>query len=140
MASDLEGNDIKAALDAFRESAQRQAERPSWFWTRQHTYIMSDIRESRGFSTPKLAWVGVAAMAAVAVGLFIPVQTPKPAPVAPAAQVQISDHDLMVALEHSMNAGVPSSLEPAGMLAEEMNQALQTRVQTQKSKERQYEE
>jgi hypothetical protein len=52
---------------------------------------------------------------------------------------QISDHDLLIAVERSMNDGVPSSLVPATLLADEMNQALATKVQSQKAKESRYE-
>jgi hypothetical protein len=135
--------DIRGLLDAWRDSAERQGERPDHFWARQRTRVMSKIAEPRQAS-PRFAWAGIAAVVAVAVALFAPAQKPKQLQPQPAAQVQISDHDLMIALERSMNSSVPSSLAPATLLADEMNQALQSQEiqsqdQSQKAKEKHYE-
>lgn len=133
--------EIGNALKSWRESVIRQAERPEWFWTRQRARVQSRIRETQP-SPPKLVWAAVAATFALAIALFAPVRQTGPPPTsAPTveAQVQISDHDLMLAVERTLNAGVPSSLEPAGLLAYEMDQALQEQTDTQKSKEKNYE-
>lgn len=135
---DLDGKDIQRALDGWRASLTDKTKRPDWFWNRQHARVMSEIDENRRISVPRLAWAGLAVTIAVAVSLLMPVQ-PAQQPRLPnprvQAQPQISDHDLMVALERSLNAGVPSSLEPATLLSDEMNQALESRVLSQKSKE-----
>ena len=142
---DVNDKDIRGALDQWREAAKGQAERPDWFWARQRTRILSDIRQPRRLS-PKFAWAGLAAVVAIAISLLSPVEKPKQLPPQPVAQVQISDHDLMIAIEHSMNAGGPSSLAPASLLAEEMDEALQSqgmklqklKDQSQKAKENSY--
>ena len=129
--------DIRGAIDAWRESVQSQNERPEWFWARQRTRVLAKIREPRGFS-PKFAWAGLAAVVAVAISLFAPAEKPKQLPSPPVAQNQISDHDLMLAIERSMNSGVPSSLAPASLLADEMDQAYQSKTRSQKGKEKHY--
>jgi hypothetical protein len=141
MADEFSDKDIQTAIKGWRDSATEGAERPEWFWSRQRTRVMSQIREQRGASMPKLAWASLAATIAIAVTLMLPTRAEKQiAPQVKAQQqVQMSDHDLMMAIERSMNAGGPSSLAPAGLLADEMNQALETQVHTQKGKETKYE-
>ena len=141
MADEFRGEDIQQPLEKWRDSAMEHAERPDWFWSRQHTQVMSQINQQRGTSVPKLAWASLAATIAIALLLILPARPEKQ--LQPQASVQretqISDHDLMLAIERSMNAGGPSSLAPASLLADEMNQALETQVHTQKAKERKYE-
>lgn len=135
--------ELRGALDAWRDSVHGRAERPEWFWARQRARIRAHVPEQSNSRAPKLAWAGLAATVALAVAMLIPTREVKPIPqpaASTAAHAEISDHDLMVALERTMNAGVPSSLAPAGLLAQEMNQALETNIQTQKSKEKEYEE
>lgn len=143
MADDLNTKDIQDALDRWRGSAAERAERPDWFWSRQHARVMSEINARQTLSVPKLAWAGIAATIAVAASLMLPGPTQKqvqPQLQAEARpQVQISDHDLMLAVERTLNAGTPSSLEPASLLAEEMNQALVTQTGSRKTKESKYE-
>ncbi len=143
MADEFNTKDIQDALDRWRDSAAERAERPDWFWSRQHARVMSDINSRRSASVPKLAWAGIAATVAVAASLMFPAPSQKQ--VQPQLQtearqeVQISDHDLMLAVERTLNAGTPSSLEPASLLADEMNQALVTQTGSRKTKESKYE-
>lgn len=141
MADDFEGKDIQTTLDKWRESVSEASQRPDWFWSRQHARVMSQINAQRTPRVPKLAWASVAATIAIAVSLMLPSRPEKP--IQQQAQVrqevQMSDHDLMVAIERSMNAGTPSSLTPASLLADEMNQAFENQVQSQKAKETKYE-
>jgi len=136
---DFEGKDVRQAVGRWRDLVHDGSERPEWFWARQHARINSRIAECDSRSFPTLAWASLAATIAIAASLLLPVHPEKPVVPAPQAQVQISDHDLMVAVERSMNAGVPSSLEPASLLADEMNQAFESKVQSQKAKESRYE-
>ena len=143
MADEFETKDIQQALDGWRESAAERAERPDWFWNRQHSRVMSEIDARRTTSVPKLAWAGIAATVAVAASLML--TGPGKKQVQPhlqteaRPQVQISDHDLMLAVERTLNAGTPSSLEPASLLADEMNQALVSQTASRKTKESKYE-
>jgi hypothetical protein len=138
---DCEGRDIQQTLSRWRDSARARAARADWFWSRQQACVMSKIAKPSTSGVPKLAWASLAATIALAASLVLPVRPEKPVqPQALASPVaQISDHDLLVAVERSMNAGVPSSLAPATLLADEMNQALATKAQSQKAKESRYE-
>jgi hypothetical protein len=131
---------VRSVLDAWRDSVHAQTDRPEWFWARQRVRITSKATEQHQGRAPKLAWAGIAAMIALAIAMFAPAPETKPVQPIPSVKAEISDHDLMLALERSMNAGVPSSLAPAGILAQEMNQAIETKAQAQKVKENQYEE
>src|SRR4051812_43929284 len=100
MADEFNDKDIQKAIEGWRDSATESAERPEWFWSRQRTHVMSQISEQRGTSMPKLAWASLAATIAIAVTLILPTRPEKQiAPQAKAQrEVQISDHDLMVAI------------------------------------------
>src|SRR4051794_16811177 len=135
MGDELETKDIQQALDRWRDSAAAKSERPEWFWRRQHARVMSEINAQRSAGVPKLAWASIAATIAIAIALLLPTPPHKQVQQAKAQQeVQMSDRDLMLAVERTLNAGTPSSLEPASLLAEEMNEALQTQVHSQKAK------
>lgn len=120
--------DIKQALNAWRESADKQAERPDWFWARQRARIESRLHEPKLKHFPSLAWAGIAAT--IAIGAALMVSNPA-TPVGPTSgsgtpvlqRAQMSDHELMQQLEATMNSGVPDALQPASALAQEMEQA-----------------
>lgn len=126
MANEFDEKDLKNALTAWRKSADKQAERPEWFWARQRARIESRMNERKIKHFPSLAWAGIAAT--LAIGAALMVSNPAGEPVAPRptpteARVQMSDHELMLKLESTMNSGVPESLQPASALAQEMEQA-----------------
>ena len=119
--------DMKPALNAWRESADRQAERPDWFWARQRARIEARMSRPKLKRMPSLAWAGIAATVALGVALMVPGQKPSPGagatPRPAQEQAQMSDHELMQQLETTMNSGVPEALQPASTLAQEMEQA-----------------
>jgi len=131
VATEFDDKDIKQALDAWRESADKQAERPDWFWARQRTRIESRLNEPKLKRLPRLAWAGIAATVALGVALIVPgTQGPQPGHPDNAGVVQVqpttpapTDHELMQQLEATMNSGVPDALQPASALAQEMEQA-----------------
>ena len=129
--------DMKPALNAWRESADRQAERPDWFWARQRARIEARMSRPKLKRMPSLAWAGIAATVALGVALMLPGQKPSPgvSPQATQEQAQMSDHELMQKLEQTMNSGVPDALQPASTLAQEMEQAYSA-GKTSKVKER----
>jgi hypothetical protein len=143
MADELNTKDIQQALDGWRDSATERAERPDWFFARQHARVMSEISARRSSGVPRLAWAGIVATVAVAASLMFPGPTQKQVQrqlqTEARQELQISDHDLMLAVEQTLNAGTPSSLEPATLLADEMNQALVTQAGSRKIKENKYE-
>jgi hypothetical protein len=130
VADEMDNKDLKQTLEAWRESASQQAERPEWFWVRQRASIQSRMDGAhRPGLLPGFAWAGIGATAALALALLIPGHLPQTKdPVQPDGPVaQISDHELMLSLEDTMNSGVPDSLAPASTLANEMEQAYQGR-------------
>ena len=140
MATEFDDKDIKRSLSAWRESADKQAERPDWFWARQRARIESRMNERKPKRLPSLAWAGIAATLAVGAALMIPgdqpSQLPQQKPVTQAsAAPQISDHELLQQLQETMNSEVPDALQPASTLAQEMEQAYSAKT-TSKSKER----
>ncbi len=126
----FEDKDLKGALHAWRESAEKQADRPDWFWARQRALVSSRIQQPQPRRLPALALAGVAATIAVGVALILPGLKPehpngnsvvKPAVVEQAKSV--SDSDLMQQLEETMNSGVPEALQPASTLQQAMETA-----------------
>ena len=131
--------DINNALNAWRESADRQAERPDWFWARQSARIHSRINPPVPKRMPRAAWAGIAATIAVGVALMVPgdksAVPDQPQTVTTAqSESQISDHELLQQLQETMNSEVPDALQPASTLAQEMEQAYSAKT-TSKSKE-----
>ena len=129
MADEFDDKDLKGSLNAWRESADKQADRPDWFWARQRALISSRTQEIQPRRVPALAWAGIAATLAVGAALIIPGQKPVPdqqatlskPPVVVAKAV--SDSDLMQEVEETMNSGVPDALQPASTLQQEMERA-----------------
>jgi hypothetical protein len=128
MADELDDRDLKNTLNAWRESVDKHAERPDWFWARQRALVSSRMQGSGGRRFPALAWAGIAATIAVGAALMVPgsqvshvdpaAKHPQILPAAP-----ISDHELMQGLEETMNSGVPDALQPASTLEQAMEQA-----------------
>ena len=127
----FEDKDVKSTLRAWRESAEKQADRPDWFWARQRALISSRIQQPQSRRLPALAWAGVAATIAVGVALILPGQKPisvEHVPTDQTATVQAkvataSDSDLMQEVEETMNSGVPEALQPASTLQQAMEKA-----------------
>jgi len=128
VATEFDDKDIKNALQAWRESAEKQGERPEWFWTRQRSRIASHRNQPRLRRMPSLAWAGIAATVTLGVVLMVPGQQPRhpgqpDSHAAVKIEAEVSDHELMQQLEQTMNSGVPDALQPASALAQEMEQA-----------------
>ena len=128
MADEMNDRDLKSTLSAWRESADKQAERPDWFWARQRALVSSRLQQQQVRHFPKLAWAGIAATLAIGAALMLPGtkdrsgETPHKFQQIEAKN-QISDHDLMQGLEETMNSGVPDALQPASTLQQEMESA-----------------
>ena len=56
---DLKNEDLKNTFSAWRESADKRAERPDWFWARQRALVSSRIQQREVRHMPKLAWAGI---------------------------------------------------------------------------------
>jgi hypothetical protein len=137
----FDDKDVQGTLNAWRESAEKQADRPDWFWARQRALISSRIQEPQPRRMPALAWAGVAATVAVGVALILPIHKQIPpvavnkAPVTMAATT--SDSDLMQEVEETMNSGVPDSLQPASTLQQAMEKGYSGSTATKTKENRQ---
>jgi hypothetical protein len=101
--------------------ASEGADRPPEFWERQRMEILSRVSalESQGVArVPRLAWS--IAVALVVIAGFLLNSGPR---VEPVLRAQTDpDRELLVEVEHAMQTGGPSALEPAAMLAEEIGE------------------
>ncbi len=112
------GSEIAAITHALRTELEAAAERPAYFWTRQHAHI----RERIAARPVLLRWpiLAMAVLAALSFAL-LSVRTPAPAPV-PAIQAQAADADdlLLMDIQHSLSHRTPQALMPANVLVQEM--------------------
>jgi len=102
------------AIAALAESLRAAAQRPEGFWRAQRVAVQARIEGGQRRASLCLAWAGSLALVAVAVGLLLRA----PAPVAAAASDP--DHDLLVGVERAVRRPVPQALEPAQLLAQEI--------------------
>ena len=105
-------------LTAFAEAVRAEAERPEGFWRAQRSAIAGRIQDSQRRASLRLAWAGSLALVVIAASLL----TQAPAPVASAAQND-PDHDLLVGVERAVRRPVPQALEPARLLAQEIERS-----------------
>jgi len=105
--------DMKDALEMFRNSVQRAADKPELFWKRQRTAILSKLTESRPTSNCRPFFFGVPAAGAVLLCVFFfgkPGKTPIPDLAAGA------DQNLLVDVERALNQEFPEAFAPVSLL------------------------
>jgi predicted anti-sigma-YlaC factor YlaD len=115
---------LQKKLGALPEAVRSATDVPPYFWQRQQAAIRSRIaveeasrRSWRGF-----VWATVAALVLLAGLLLNSTKTP------PTTQVEIQpdpDQQLLVAVEQAVYSGVPESLAPAALLAEDIRLAVE---------------
>lgn len=115
---------LQKRLGALPEAVRSATDLPHYFWQRQQAAIRSRIaveeasrRSWRGF-----VWATVAALIFLA-GLLL-----NSAKTLPTTQVEIQpdpDQQLLVAIEQAVYSGVPESLAPAALLAEDIRSAVE---------------
>ena len=118
MIFDSDQQHLRQALAALPEWAQALTEHPDGFWERQRTEIgerIAGVPESKSTQTVT-AWAGALAIVLLAIFLL----SDSSAPRLPGAQSD-PDQELLVAVEQTVQSGVPQALEPAAMLAEEIS-------------------
>jgi len=108
---------------------------PHYFWQRQQAAIRSRIaveeasrRSWRGF-----VWATVAALVVLAGLLLNSAKTP------PVTQVEIQpdpDQQLLIAVERAVESGVPESLAPAALLAEDIRLAVEPSARSSSKEKR----
>lgn len=115
---DLELAPGDADLAAYAESVRAAAERPEGFWRTQRTAIAERIQGTQQATSLRLAWVASLALVVIAATLLVQA----PAPAAPVAAYD-PDHDLLVGVERAVRRPVPQALEPARLLAQEIERS-----------------
>jgi hypothetical protein len=124
---------LQQELTALPAQAREAADRSDEFWAAQRAAVWSKIagRERAKLRRPVL--VGAAAAAIIAIGiLFVPQKTKPAVTVVPPPA--ISDQELLIQVERVVQSGAPASLQPAGLLMQEVAQYAPT-VQTKESHE-----
>jgi predicted anti-sigma-YlaC factor YlaD len=126
---------LQRTLGVLPEALRSATDLPHYFWQRQQAAIRSRIaveeasrRSWRGF-----VWATVAALVLLAGLLLNSTRTP------PATQVEIQpdpDQQLLVAVEQAVYSGVPESLAPAALLAEDISSAVEPSASGSSKEER----
>jgi hypothetical protein len=127
-------------LHEFGQWARGETERSDDFWRHQQAAIRSRIpmRSGGAFGASMQAWAALAAVVIVGISLLTVGQAPAPAPAA--AQVDV-DHELLLAVERDVRSEVPTALQPATLLAQEINDGMQSHaVNSHSSKEKAHED
>jgi len=109
---------LQRTIGALPEWARAAAEKPDAFWDRQQAEIKKriDAVQQRSSMRTATAWAGAFAMVLLATFLLRSSPAPRPSN----AQAD-PDQELLVAVEQSVQSGVPQALEPAALLADEIN-------------------
>jgi len=114
---------LQPVLDALLEAARETAERDEQLWDRQREAIWSRIRRHQ---KQQRRMAGILTLAATAAMLMVStyLASRRAAPSAPSQAVQQPvdpDQELLRAVEDAVQSGGPTALEPAALLAEEIN-------------------
>ena len=114
-----------AALAGFAQGARAEADRPEAFWTWQRGTILARLAHGT-VRTRRLAWASVTALLILAA-----LAMNQGAPVGDATAAYDPDHALLVDVERTMRREVPAALQPAALLAAEMDQAARKNLEPQ---------
>jgi hypothetical protein len=114
---------LQPVLDGLPKAAREAAERDELLWDRQREAIWSRIRQHEK-QQRRLA--GVLTLATTAAMLMVSTylvsrRAAPPAPAHARQQTVDPDQELLMAVEDAVRNGGPAALEPAALLAEEIN-------------------
>jgi hypothetical protein len=118
--SELDLGDLKESVQMLRDSHHQAAERPDFFWKRQHNSIMAKLRDS-GFSSRRqkvLLWASTAAMVFLCMFFFAESNKTPMIDIAGGA-----DQELLINIERALSRDCPNALAPAKLITQEMEQA-----------------
>jgi hypothetical protein len=123
---------LQPLLNGLPQSARSAAERPEMFWDRQRLSIQRQIANlpPRRATPARLAWATVFALILIASFLL---KTGSRVPLQPSTPD--SDRELLVQVEQALDGNVPQALEPASVIANEIDQAAQQQLNSISSKE-----
>jgi hypothetical protein len=114
---------LHPVLQMLPDAAREATAREEHFWSRQREAIWSRIAQSEKQQRRLLGFLALAATAAIiAMGTFLTSHLAIPVP-SPQAMHEPADPDqeLLLAVEDAVQSGGPAALEPAALLAEEIN-------------------
>jgi hypothetical protein len=107
--------------------ARQATERPDEYWEKQQSAVWNSISAFQLHGSriaPRIAWEGIAAVVALAMMLLFAGSASEPAK--RVENQNGSDHELLLAVERAVQIDGPEALEPAALLAQEINGNSQT--------------
>ena len=109
---------LSAAMNEFRGDVQQATARDDFFWSRQRHSILSSLAER---PTHRLRWAVSVLMAVAALSTALLVAPARHAPVAlaPVANTNPSDEQLLLEVQADLDKTAPEALEPAEVLQQE---------------------
>jgi hypothetical protein len=118
MIFDSDQRHLRPTLDALPQWARAATEHRDAFWEQQQAEIRNRIAAVPGRSSARTvtAWAG--AFAVVLLAIFLVYTSPAPRP---SRTPTDPDQELLVAVEQSVQSGLPQALEPAALLADEIS-------------------
>lgn len=124
---------LQNALGTLPQAARHATDRLDVFWDEQRLLIQSRIKAlpNPAKRTARLAWA--AALVLISISTLI-LRTGSHTPIQEVASDP--DRELMVQVEQALDGDVPQALQPASLLADEINQAAPAFSTSQKSKEK----
>lgn len=110
----------------FRDSAHDAAERPQFFWNAQQTAIRARVEARSKSYSIWWALTSAAALAALAIAMLIPGSKPQPQMhSATATQTHVDQDELLMRqVDESLMSNVAEPLEPAGLIASDLGDAM----------------
>ena len=114
---------LHPVLQALPDAAREATARAEHFWSRQREAIWSRIAQRDRQQRRTLAFLALAATTAIIVlGAFLTSHRSVPMPPTQAVHKPADpDQELLLAVEDAVQSGGPVALEPAALLAEEIN-------------------
>jgi hypothetical protein len=106
------------ALRRYAEKQREEASRPESFWDEQAARIRG-ARVSLRRQPPVVAVLASAATLLLVLGVALAPQRRIQTPQKSAALQNISDHDLLLAVERAVDNGTPYALEPVALMVDE---------------------
>jgi hypothetical protein len=119
---DSDQQQLRRTLNTLPESASVATEHPNAFWERQQAQIRKRVAAVpvRSSTRAVTAWAGAFALILLATSLLRNSDETRP------SRVQSDpDQELLVAVEQTLQSGIPQALEPAAILADEINSSSQ---------------
>lgn len=126
------------SVEQLRHAAQQWAARPEFFWHQQRAQIRERVSEAQSHSRGWIPLVWVMTLLLAGAGLALLNGGSAPSPVVqsrPAAVAADPDQQLLIAVQQTVEQGVPDSLEPATYLAEQIGQGTKQVSNSDRNKE-----